>query len=201
MAARHVWDARTSEAFEAVDRRRFLPADVVHLAGKDRPLPIGFGQTNSQPSTVAAMLDLLSPEPGHGVLDVGSGSGWSTALLAHMVGPSGHVLGVERVRELAERGAANLAGLDMPWAQIQLADPAVLGAPELAPFDRILVSAGAEELPNGLVDQLATGGILVVPVGGRMLRVVRRPGGRAEVTDHGAYTFVPLLTDDPQGRT
>lgn len=195
MAARRVRDARTSQAFEAVDRRRFLPADVVDLAGEDRPLPIGHGQTNSQPSTVAAMLDLLAVEEGHKVLDVGSGSGWTTALLAHLVGPTGRVEGVELIPELATWGAANLTGTDLPWARIREAEPGVLGAPELAPFDRILVSAGADDLPLELVDQLAPDGILVIPVAGRMLRVVRRPGRPPEVSDHGAYTFVPLVTE------
>jgi protein-L-isoaspartate(D-aspartate) O-methyltransferase len=182
------------EAFAAVDRADFLlPRDRVD-AGYDGPIAIGHGQTNSQPRTVRAMLELLEVETGHRVLDVGSGSGWTTALLAQLVGPSGSVLGVELVPELAERGADNLAGQDTPWASIRPADPDVLGIPSEAPFDRILVSAAARSLPDELVEQLTDDGVMVVPVNAAMTRV-RRTGPDptdVEITTHGSYSFVPL---------
>jgi len=118
-----------------VPRTAFLPDDVRSRADEDRPLPIGEGQTSSQPRTVAAMLRLLEVHSGHRVLDVGAGSGWTTALLAHLVGPAGSVLGVELSPALARWGAANVVASGHPWAQLREAAPGVLGAPEEAPFD------------------------------------------------------------------
>jgi protein-L-isoaspartate(D-aspartate) O-methyltransferase len=185
-------DADLRAAFAAVPREDFLPPAERPWAGGDHPLPIGHGQTNSQPTTVANMLALLEPGPGHRVLDVGSGSGWTTALLARLVAPDGRVLGTEIVPELVERGRAALAPYADGRAEIRAAVPGVLGLPEEAPFDRILVSAEARQMPAPLVDQLAEGGILVVPVAGAMHRV-RRTAGGLEDTEHGWYRFVPLL--------
>ena len=140
------------------------------------------------------MLALLDVRPGHRVLDVGAGSGWTTALLARLTGPTGRVLGLERVPALAAFGADNLGRAGMPWARLETAAPGVLGAPRSGPYDRILVSAEAGQLPQALVDQLADGGVLVVPVAGRMLRVVRS-GPERHVTEHGRYLFVPLVED------
>ena len=178
-------------AFAAHPRTGFLPPEVRDQAGYDGPLPIGHGQTNSQPRTVANMLRLLDVAPGMRVLDVGSGSGWSTALLAHLVGATGEVRGVELVPELARWGAANLAATQQPWASIVAATPGVLGLPAHGTFDRILVSAEPDTLPQTLVDQLKDGGAMVIPVAGEMLRVVRR-GDKTEITRHGGYRFVPL---------
>jgi protein-L-isoaspartate(D-aspartate) O-methyltransferase len=176
----------------ALPRSRFLPADQAERAGEDRPLPIGHDQTCSQPSTVAAMLDLLDVLPGQRVLDVGSGSGWTTALLARLVGPAGRVLGVERVPELVALGSEHLAGSDQPWAEIRAAVPGTFGLPDEGPFDRILVSAGIGTLPTELVDQLGPSGVLVIPVAGEMLRLQRRGVGLG-TTRHGRYAFVPLI--------
>lgn len=182
-------------AFDAVPRTPFLPQPMRRHAGADRPLPLSQGQTNSQPSTVAAMLDLLDVRPGHRVLDVGAGSGWTTALLAHMVGPEGHVLGVERIAVLALSARAALQATG-PWpqARIQVATPGVLGAPLEGPFDRILVSAEADHLPQSLVRQLGPEGVMVVPVDGVMTRVERRDG-TTRITHHGLYVFVPLIEE------
>jgi protein-L-isoaspartate(D-aspartate) O-methyltransferase len=180
------------EAFAQVDRRDFLPVDQRQFARLDRPLPIGLGQTNSQPSTVARMLELLEVRAGHRVLDVGAGSGWTTALLGRLVGPGGRVVGVELEPDLARWGAENLAGQHMPWTSLVAADPDVLGCPEQAPWDRVLVSAEARSLPRTLVDQLTAEGRMVVPVKGRMIVVTRRPDGGVDVARHGRYSFVPL---------
>lgn len=180
---------QVAAAFDATPRRDFLPRGVRRRASYDGPLQIAAGQTNSQPRTVEDMLRLLDVRPGQRVLDVGAGSGWTTALLAHLVGPTGSVLGVELEPELVAFGARNLAGTDRPWASIRLATPRVLGDPDGAPYDRILVSAEPDELPQELVDQLADDGVLVIPVAGTMLRVTN-PG--AVVTRHGRYRFVPL---------
>jgi protein-L-isoaspartate(D-aspartate) O-methyltransferase len=179
-------------AFDAVPRADFLPAGARARATADSPILIGHGQTSSQPRTVAAMLRLLEVRPGDRVLDVGSGSGWTTALLAHLTGHAGRVTGVELVPELAQWGAENLAGTSFGWASIRLAAPGVLGWPAGAPYDRILVSAEARSLPQALVDQLADAGRIVVPVRGTMILGVRH-GDELETSEHGSYRFVPLL--------
>jgi protein-L-isoaspartate(D-aspartate) O-methyltransferase len=179
------------QAFRAQPRTGFLPASQRRRADYDGPLDIGRGQTNSQPRTVAAMLRLLEVRPGQRVLDVGSGSGWTTALLAYLTGSDGEVLGVEIVEDLVGFGAANLAASGQPWATITRAVPGVLGLPEQAPYDRIVVWAEPRELPQELVDQLADGGRMVIPVSGTML-LVTKDGDLTEVTRHGGYRFVPL---------
>ncbi|RYB89462.1 protein-L-isoaspartate carboxylmethyltransferase [Nocardioides glacieisoli] len=177
------------EAFAATPRRAFLPRGVRRRATYDGPLAIAAGQTNSQPRTVDDMLRLLDVRRGQRVLDVGAGSGWTTALLAHLVGPEGVVVGVELEPTLVTFGSGNLAAVDRPWASIRLATPGVVGDPDGAPYDRVLVSAMPDALPSTLVDQLADDGVLVIPVAGTMLRVTQ-PG--AVVTEHGRYRFVPL---------
>ena len=131
------------------------------------------------------MLILLDPRPGDRVLDVGSGSGWTTALLAHLVGPEGSVVGVERIPELIVASRAGLADR-YPTAELHLAEPRVLGWPERAPYDRVLASA--------LLEQLAVGGVLVLPVRGVMHRIVLTPEGPTDER-HGRYAFVPLIED------
>lgn len=185
---------RVDAAMADVDRRSFLPRSERRYAGQDRPLPIGLGQTNSQPRTVAAMLRLLEVTPGDRILDVGAGSGWTTALLSRLTGADGSVLGVELEPRLATWGAANLAAAGVDNATVVLARPGVLGWPDDAPYDRILVSAAATELPESLVEQLGDDAVMVCVVGWTMQRIVRRHGGPPEVSRHGSYSFVPLRT-------
>lgn len=184
---------RIAAAMRTVRREEFLPGDMKRHAHMDAALPIGHGQTSSQPRTVANMLELLDVAPGARVLDVGSGSGWSTAILAELVGPEGEVHGVEIVPELVERGGRAVAVFDTPWAGIRQAEPGVLGLPDLAPFERILVSAMAGAIPGELVDQLAPGGVMVVPADGEMYRVAKDADGEVSISAHGAYLFVPLV--------
>jgi len=185
-------DDAVSHAMRVVRRADFLPADQRASAGDDAPLPLGDGQTSSQPRTVAAMLRLLDVHEGHRVLDVGAGSGWTTALLARLVGPTGEVVGVERLDRLSVSAGGNVAAYDLPWARVHPAEPDVLGWPRAARYDRVLVSAEARELPHALVEQLAPGGLMVTPVAGEMWRVGRRADDTVDVTRHGAYRFVPL---------
>lgn len=183
---------RLEDAFDRVPRSGFLPHEELGFAGEDAALPIGYGQTNSQPSTVRDMLDLLDVRPGQRVLDVGCGSGWTTALLGDLVGPAGEVVGVEIVPELVGWGRQNLVPYGMPWTRIEHAREDVLGRPQDGPYDRILVSAEASRTPPELVDQLDVGGLMVVPVRGRMT-VVRRTADEPQVVEDGWYSFVPLI--------
>ena len=203
-------DPRVAAAFAAVPRAPFLPPDQQRFAGVDRALPIGYDVTNSQPSTVRAMLELLAVRPGDRVLDVGCGSGWTTALLAHLTGPDGHVTGVELIPEVLascrralgivpdekHRDPAESGAFRQGLSQIELhqALRGELGWPEGAPYDRILVSADAAHVPVPLVAQLTPDGTLVGPVRGRMLRIHRRPGSPPQVEEHGRYVFVPLVS-------
>ena len=186
--------SRVMAALDAIPRRSFLPKDVQHLASADQPLSIGHGATNSQPWTVQFMLELLHVADGAKILDVGSGSGWTTALLAQLTGPKGSVLGLDVVPELVTMGRANLAAFSMPWARIEQATEGMFGAPEEAPFDRILGWADAGEIPDELEAQLAVGGRLVVPASGVMWVVDRdHEGWHREPVMGYRFAFVPLV--------
>ena len=188
MTDRRLLDA----AFARVRRADFLRPQQRGFAGEDAAVPIGYGQTNSQPSTVRQMLELLDVEPGQRVLDVGCGSGWTTALLGELVGSEGEVVGVEIVPELVTWGRENLASYPLPWTRIEQAREDVLGLPESGPYDRALVSAEATRIPQDVLEQLVVGGVMVVPVRGRMA-VVRRTAREPAVREEGWYSFVPLM--------
>ena len=182
---------RAQAALAAVPRAHYLPPQVRGQAHLDQPLPIGWGSTNSQPWTVGYMLRLLDPRPGMTVLDVGAGSGWTTDLLAWLVGAEGRVIGTEIVADLVQRARA---GLQASNAEIRVSPPDELGAPQEAPFDRILVSADRGRGPADLGAHRAVGGRLVIPVAGRMLIVSVPDGGRPQVhRAPGEFRFVRLV--------
>ena len=185
---------RVIKAFRSVDRADFVLPKYTEEAYGDYPLPIGGGGTISQPSTVAFILELLSPELGDTVLDVGSGSGWTTALLSELVGPKGAVWGVEIVPQLVKFGKENLAKYDFPHANITTADKDTLGLPKHAPYDKILVSAAAEELPEQLIEQLAAGGRLVIPIVNSIWQIDKKEDGEIKEKEFHGFVFVPLLT-------
>lgn len=182
------------DAMRATPRTGYLPRGVRWRAREDVPLSIGHGSTCSQPTTVRIMLDLLDVRPGQRILDVGSGSGWTTAILARLVGPTGRVLGVELVRELVADAASRLERDGLGHAEVRVATPAVLGAPEDGPFDRILVSAMASHMPLALISQLAPNGRMVLPLDGRLVSVTLGDDGQPGVVQApGYYRFVPLV--------
>ena len=180
-----------ARAFREVRREYFLPDNVVEWAGADEPLPIGHGQTNSQPYTVAFMFELLQPEAGQEILDVGCGSGWTTALLAGIVGAGGSVVGTERIEELVQFARDRIDNLGVENASI-IHTPVALGCPKEAPFDRILVSAASPEVPSQLVDQLANDGIMVIPVRHSIFKV-RKTAQGIHCEEHPGFSFVPLI--------
>ncbi len=185
-------DTRLDDAFAAVPREGFLPPEQRAFADLDRPLPIGYRATNSQPWTVRYMLRLLDAGPGDRVLDVGSGSGWTTGLLGWLVGESGSVVGVDIVPELVAMARGHL-GERFGWVRFEVAREGVLGWPDGAPFDRILVSADGGAVPSALVDQLAPGGRMVLPVDGDMVQVDKDGNGRvSRHTTGDRFAFVPL---------
>lgn len=186
--------ARLERAFAAAPREAFLPEEMKQLADEDRPLSIGFDQTNSQPSTVRRMLEWLNASPGAHVLDVGSGSGWTTALLAHLVGPSGTIDAVERIPQLVAFGRQNCDALGMTNVKFHQADGG-FGWPDEAPYDNILVSAGADELPHELVDQLKDGGTLVIPIRDEIEVITKAEDGAVGMTRYPGFLFVPLVEE------
>jgi protein-L-isoaspartate(D-aspartate) O-methyltransferase len=160
---RGVKDERVLDAMRAVPRERFVPDDQIDRAYDDNPLPIGFGQTISQPYIVAHMTEVLEPSAAHKVLEVGTGSGYQAAVLGRL---AREVYTIEIVPELASRAAAVLKDLGNPNVHVRAGD-GYGGWPEQAPFDRIMVTAAPDEIPQPLLEQLAPGGRLVVPVGER----------------------------------
>ena len=178
-------------AFKKTPRQKFLPDYDSYLANNDMALPIGFGQTNSQPYTVQLMLGWLDPEVGDRILDVGSGSGWTTALLANLVGSTGRVYAVEAIPQLVGFGRNNCLKLGLRNVGFYQAGKR-LGLPRFAPYDRILVSAAADDVPQELLNQLASGGKMVIPVKNDILEI-EKAGDDIEIIAHPGFVFVPLI--------
>jgi protein-L-isoaspartate(D-aspartate) O-methyltransferase len=191
--ARGVADKNVLDAMSKIPRHLFVQDALASRAYSDSALPIGEGQTISQPYIVAVMSELLRIEPGHKVLEIGTGSGYQAAVLAEM---GADVFSVERIRKLFI--AARKLLFDMRYFNIQLKlDDGTMGWPENAPYDRIIVTAGGPEIPDYLIEQLADPGILVIPVGGQRrvqrLMLVTKTDGKIETTDMGGCAFVDLV--------
>ena len=189
---RGVRDPRVLDAMATIPRERFVPPAVRTSAYEDHPLPIDFGQTISQPFIVAYMTELLVVTPEDKVLEVGTGSGYQTAVLARLARV---VHSVERIDALRERAAETIAGLQLTNIFLHSGDGS-LGLPAFAPFDRIIVTAAAPRIPPSLVEQLGDGGRLVIPVGGpteQTVVCVVREGSRTVETPMLACRFVKLI--------
>lgn len=189
--ARGVHEPRVLAAMRSVPRHVFITPDDLAWAYADGPLPIGHGQTISQPYIVALMTELLEVEPSNRVLEVGSGSGYQAAVLGEL---AAEVHTIEVVPELARQAEKNLAGLGYAHVHVHSGDGSP-GWPEAAPYHRILVAAAAPEVPQAILDQLAEGGQLVIPVGGlsvQSLEVWKRNGPEFSHRKKADVCFVPL---------
>jgi protein-L-isoaspartate(D-aspartate) O-methyltransferase len=192
LAARGVRDARVLEAMREVPRDRFVPGSARGEAYEDRPLPIGEGQTISQPYMVAVMTEALAPQEADRVLEIGTGSGYQTAILSRL---AARVVSIERHAVLAARAKEVLDSLGITNVEIHVGD-GTEGWPQDAPFDRILVTAGAPAVPESLRQQLADGGRLVIPVGPsgfQHVMIIDRRGDEYVQRQGDACVFVPLI--------
>lgn len=192
-------------AFAQIDRADFVPEHLQASAYINAPLPIGHGQTISQPYTVAFMLDQLDPLYGDTILDVGSGSGWQTALLAHIVSAppvedddksdAGAVFGIELVRELHEQSITNISRYNYIARGIahMACQNAAPGLPDHAPFNGIIAAAAVEEVPPAWTAQLAAGGRLVLPVGGSIWTITKGRDGTLARQEFPGFAFVPFI--------
>jgi len=194
LAARGIADPAVLEAMDTVPRERFVRPGDTSSAYADRPLPIGAGQTISQPYIVALMAEAIEPAPGQRVLEIGTGSGYAAAVLARIVD---RVVTVERLESLATGAAACLAELGIDNVEVHAGD-GTLGWPDDAPYDGIVVTAGGPAVPPALLSQLAVGGRLVAPIGPSLdhqeLVLVRRiDDDHIRSEDLGAVAFVPLV--------
>ena len=190
---RGITDERVLEAMASVPRERFVPDELADAAYDDRPLPIGEGQTISQPYVVAAMAEAAEVTSASRVLEIGTGSGYGAAVLGRI---AAEVWSIERHAALAETAAARLAALAPGTVHVVCGD-GTLGLPEQAPFDAVVVTAAAGAVPETLVEQLVDGGRLIMPVGpvsgGQRLLRMRRTGDAVAEDDLGAVRFVPLI--------
>lgn len=188
------------EAFEKIDRKDFVLKEYAAEAYEDHPLPIGFGQTISQPLTVAFMLELLGPKAGEKILDVGSGSGWKAALLGYCVGEKGLVISIERIAELAKIAEENLAKYPFLKRVVKIlyGDGSKGAPPDLVPaegFDKIIAGAAGTEIPESWKTQLKVRGRIVAPVEGSILVLDKTSKSKFDTKEHYGFSFVPLVKD------
>ncbi|MDP3947327.1 MAG: protein-L-isoaspartate(D-aspartate) O-methyltransferase [bacterium] len=189
---------KTSEiirAFLSVDRRDFVPEEMRAEAYRNTALPIGEGQTISQPLVVAFMLELLRPEAGQKILDIGTGSGWVAGLLSELVGKNGRVISVERIPELSQTANEHLASygfIKRGILSLEIGD-GTKGWPPEAPYDRITAAAAGAAIPAAWKEQLKIGGRIVAPVGSRIVMLEKRKDGGFSEEAYEGFSFVPLI--------
>jgi protein-L-isoaspartate(D-aspartate) O-methyltransferase len=192
IACRGIKNPRVLAAMRQVPRHLFIPPPYDSSAYEDCPLPIGNGQTISQPYIVALMTDLLDPGPDDRILEIGAGSGYQAAILAAL---AKNVITIERIPAVAELARSNLIKLGITNARLVVGD-GTIGYPEYAPYNGILITAATPQIPQPLIDQIADGGRLIAPVGGRdiqeLVRISRIQNKTVE-TYHGGVRFVPLI--------
>ncbi|MDD5084287.1 MAG: protein-L-isoaspartate O-methyltransferase [Candidatus Moranbacteria bacterium] len=183
------------DAFWGISRIEFIPEYLSSESEADVPLPIGCGQTISQPRTVALMLELLQPKESQIILDVGSGSGWTSALLAYIVGKKGKIIAIERLHEIFEFGKKNIDkfGYVSDGTVECYEGDGYLGDEAHAPYDRILVSAMVDEIPEALKRQLKVGGIMVIPVHNDIWYIEKRGEDNFYKEEFPGFSFVPLV--------
>jgi protein-L-isoaspartate(D-aspartate) O-methyltransferase len=182
------------EALRNIPRHYFVPESIRHLAYRDTPLSIGFNQTISQPSTVVAMTEVLGVKKDQKILEIGTGSGWQSTILSHLVGEKGFVYTIEVIKELAEFAKGNLQKMRVRNVEVFVQDGS-LGLEEKAPFDRIIVTAACPDIPRPLLEQLKVDGIMVIPVGDVYLQemmVIKKLKKGIEKKSIGNFMFVPL---------
>ncbi len=189
------------EAFLAIDRKDFVVLEYQDETYSNIPLPIGFGQTISQPLTVAFILELLQPQAGEKILDIGAGSGWTTALLAYIVSQKlkrGKVIAIERIPELKEFGEKNVAKYNFIEKGIVkfVCGDGSQGYEKEAPFDKILCSAAVNEVPKNWLRQLKIGGRIVTPLDGEIQLWIKKAENEFDIKRFHGFTFVPLITDN-----
>ena len=187
---------RIIEAFKRIKRVDFLPDEIKNLAELNGALSIGFGQTISQPLVVAFMIEKLEPKPGDKILDIGSGSGWTTALLSEIVGDKGKVIAIELVPELAEFGKRNTAKYDFVERGIAqfICGDGSKGYKKEAPFDKILCSAAIQDkFPKAWKKQLKIEGKIVTPIGSSIWLLVKKSKAEFEKIEFPGFAFVPLV--------
>ena len=184
-------------AFRQIKRADFMPENMKDLAEVDEAMPIGQGQTISQPKVVAFMLELLEPKAGEKILDVGSGSGWTSALLSEIVGDKGRVVSLELIPELKEFGEKNAAKygfVEKGTAQFICCDGSK-GYEEESPFDKILASAAARRVPEAWKKQLKVGGRIVAPINSSIWLFVKKSENEMEEKEYPGFIFVPLIEE------
>jgi len=194
VAAKGIHNTKVLDALRAIPRHLFMDSSFEDHAYQDKPFPIAADQTISQPYTVAFQTELLEVAPNHKILEIGTGSGYQTAVLLHL---KTHVYTIERQRELFKKTSLFFKKMGYRPKKFVFGD-GYKGLPEHAPFDGIIVTAGAPEVPKKLLSQLKIGGKLVIPVGTTdqtMLRITRKSETEFEREEFGSFRFVPLLED------
>lgn len=183
------------EAFRKIKREDFLPKELKHLASLNEALPIGYGQTISQPLVVAFMLELLEPKVGEKILDIGAGSGWTSALLAEIVKEKGKVIALEIIPELVEFGRQNVEKYNFIKKGVVefLCGDGTKGYEKEAPYDKILISASAKKFYKTWSEQLKVGGRIVVPIGGSIFLFLKISEKEFKKEEYPGFAFVPLL--------